>query len=166
MRLVFLAVTMVVGNLAWAAASESAIEVTGIGTVTFVPDIASITISITARDRDAKVAQSTANSAVAAALKVIDDLGIESRDVTATVMRMHPVYRRARSPGDLQTIEAFESQRSITVRVRELERLGDVVNGALDGGINGIQQIQLDTSERAALDRGTAGRVSRARGCG
>jgi uncharacterized protein YggE len=129
------------------------ISVTGVGEVMTVPDVAMITISVTARDRDATAAQAEVDRVTAAALEVVDELGVGERDVTAAVMRLNPIYRRPRAPDDLQTIEAFQASRKITVRVRDLGRLGDVVNGALQRGINGIDRIELDSSERDDLEQ-------------
>ena len=141
---------LLVGSLAFGGETDG-IHVAGVGEVVAVPDVARITLAVSQRSKDANVAKQAVDQVTGQVLDLARRLDIGTGDVTAAIIRLNPIYRR-KAP-DSQTIDAIEATRLITVRVKDLDKMGDLVNGALEVGINGIHGIQLDSSDRVELER-------------
>lgn len=133
------------------AEHSDGIHVTGIGEVVTVPDMAHVTLAITQRSQDANVAKQEVDRITAKLLALTKRLDIEERDVTAALMRLNPIY--SRNSRSSPVIDAIEASRIVSIRVKDLDSIGDLVNGAVELGINGIQGIQLDSMQRVQLER-------------
>ena len=70
--------------------------------------------------------------------------------MTAARIQLSPIYNRR--PNN-QTIEAIEAKRTIMILIKDIEQISDLINGSIEVGINGIQGIQLDTSDKVRLER-------------
>ena len=142
-----LIIILSVGFSAATYASEQTpvIRLTGTGTLTLVPDTASISMGINVRGDDLSTLQTAANSTVSNILTKMRVLSIEDKDLAATNIRISPRYRydkvRQQSVAD-----GYEVSRDITVTVRDLTLLAQVMSEASDAGINNISPPQLSSS--------------------
>ena len=129
--------------------SDDGIHVSGRGEIRVEPDIARFSLQVTRQGRDAAALKKEMDRITARVLKLTDSLGIDRKDVTAAMVNIQPnrVHHEGR-----QSIDGVIANRSISVTLRELERIGELMNQALESGINSIGGVQLDTSRRTEIE--------------
>jgi uncharacterized protein YggE len=113
------------------------------------PDIAYIYVGVHSEDKDATQAVS-ANSE--GTQKVIDALvaaGIAEKDIQTTNFSVYPRQDFGPSGETLDTI-TFVVDNSVYVTVRDIDKLGDVLNEAMSAGANSISGISFDVEDKSA----------------
>lgn len=136
--------------LAQQSATEGGIQVSGTGEVSAVPDMARVSLEVRREGRDAAALKAELDDVTAAILDLGGELDIAERDVTAAAVNIYPRY--VHDDGEART-DGVIASRSIEFTVRELDRLADLINGALERGANGIGGVQLEASKRRELER-------------
>jgi uncharacterized protein YggE len=132
-----------------ARAQMEGIHVSGRGEVLVTPDMARITLRVTRDGQDAIALKKALDDVTRKVLSLTRSLRIDPEDVTAAVVNIQPRYRRG---GGQSVIDGVTASRTIAVVLRDLDRYGDLMNGALELGVNSVSGTQLDTSKRAAQE--------------
>lgn len=132
------------------AQQPGGIHVTGVGEVQVVPDLARISLEVRREGVDAAALKTELDTVTRAVLALTRELDVDERDVTAAAISIYPRYRQRDGES---VVDGVVASRAITITLRELDHVGDLVNGALSRGINGVNGIELDASDRAALER-------------
>jgi uncharacterized protein len=115
------------------------------------PDMASISIGVTTRAPKAAAALS---GNAADAQRIIDaakKAGIEPRDITTSAVSLSENLRNRRDPASgsvSQEPDGFIASNTVTVRVRDLPKLGGLLTDMVGDGANRIQGLSFDYSER------------------
>jgi uncharacterized protein YggE len=123
------------------------IHVSGRGEVLVTPDMARVTLRVTRDGQDAVELKKELDDVTRKVLSLTRSLKIEGEDVTAAVVNIQPRYRRG---GGQSVIDGVTASRTIAVVLRDLDRYGQLMNGALEVGVNSVSGTQLDSSDRAA----------------
>ena len=131
------------------------ITVNGVGRITIAPDIARISIGVETMGESAADA-TRENSALAE--KVIEALvGFEVAEADIRTSNFSVYARQDRDrDGNLLGV-TYVVQNTIVVTVRDLDKLGEVLDAVVQSGANNISGIQFDLADRtqassAALD--------------
>ncbi len=110
------------------------ISVTGEGKITISPDIAEMSFGVTTGvQTTAKAASDKVSSDMAKILAAVKGLGIEDKDITTENFYLNPVYDWT---DGRQRLRGYEATQSLRVKVRDLEKVGDVLTAATDNGAN------------------------------
>ncbi|MGI6245551.1 MAG: SIMPL domain-containing protein [Pseudochelatococcus sp.] len=141
------------------------VTVSGEGVVQATPDIASVIVGVVTQGktaRDAAGENTTATGAVIAAFKAA---AIEPRDLTTSGFSVQPRYVYPKNGGDEPPrIDGYEVRNTLTVRVRDLAKLGEVLDTAIATGSNQIGGISFGVADEAPLlDKARAEAVADAR---
>ena len=128
------------------------VTVVGSGTVTAQPDGARVSMAISERAKDVATGQAAASRVVAAVLELTDDLNIDRDQVDTTGATVQPNYRWNNNTEE-QELRGYIVGRQITVRVDELDRLGRLIEGAVQAGVNQVSPPQLISSTRKEAER-------------
>ncbi len=128
------------------------IEVTGIGEAKLAPDMAHVTLSVTREGKSARAALDENNAAMAAVLAAMREEGIADRDLQTSGFNIQPqmVYPDQNNRDESPRIVGYTVTNSLTVRVRDLARLGAILDLAVDLGVNrdgGISFTHSDPSQ-------------------
>lgn len=122
-------------------------NVSGTGQVTLVPDIASINIGVHT-EADLVNAALSENTAQANAIaSILKDLGVEEKDIQTSNFNVYPADRYDPMTGQVQS-RYFVVDNTVTVIVRDLSSLGDVLSAVVDAGANNIYGITFDVENR------------------
>ncbi len=117
-----------------APATSGTITVTGEGTINVAPDVAELSFGITTGPRptakDATDRIATDMNKVIAAVKA---LGIDDKDIRTESFYLNPSYDWA---DGRQRLRGYEAMQSLRVKVRDLDKVGDVLTAATDNGAN------------------------------
>ena len=131
---------------------DATISVTGNGFVMAAPDMARISMTVSERNKDVNAASAAATAAVGRVLEVLDGLDIDEKFINTTAATIRPEYRWRRETNE-QELLGYIVERRISVELRDLDRLGDLVQQATAAGITNLSPPQLDHSERRDLYR-------------
>jgi uncharacterized protein YggE len=129
---------------------ERAIVASGEATVRRVPDLAVVTLAVTVRDRQPGPARDEANKRASAILARLRELGLPETDVQAPSLVVQPVYDYGRGSPKLT---GYEATRPITVRVRQVDILGPLLDGLVDDGATQVHGTTMELAEPEAARR-------------
>lgn len=125
---------------AWAETAVSTITVTGTGTVQAPPDLATLMIGVTTQGETAAVALSANSEAVEAVIARLTGSGIEARDMQTSNLSINPNWSNF-DGSSTPTISGYVATNLLTVRVRELDGLGTVLDAAVADGANTLNGL-------------------------
>ena len=123
------------------------VTVNGDGFAEVAPDRATLTMSINAREPTLAAAQKEAAAVTSDVLKMTDRIGIDRDQVDTTGASVRPDYRWNRETEE-QELRGYIADRQITVEIEDLEKLGALIEGAVNAGVNQVTPPQLDSSRR------------------
>jgi uncharacterized protein YggE len=147
-----LATTLFICNYAQGAEDvRRSINVSGQGEVKADPDRALLTLGIESRKPKMEDARNEVAKTVDAVLKLTREMKIDPKFVRATRINIQPEYNwdNARE----RNLIGYYVTRQVEVDLRDLEKLGTLVERAVDLGINQIGDPRLDSSRRHDLER-------------
>lgn len=128
------------------------VAVAGRGEVTAQPDIAFLTLGVEARNPSMEAARKTVNDTVGRVLALCKDLGIDANLVGATRLQVQPDYSWNEQQRK-RVLEGYVVSRQVRVELRDLEKLGPLIERAIDAGVNQASDPALDSSRRKDLER-------------
>ena len=105
------------------------ISVSGTGRVAIEPDVAEVRLGINISRKTIAEARSEAASTMDAILGAVADAGVPKGDVQSSFLSVQPRYdyRDGRPP----ELSGYEMNNVVTVTVRDMAKLGDVIDGTL-----------------------------------
>ena len=147
-------VLLVSALMASAASADDAprrsITVSASGSVSAVPDTARITSGVAT---EAPVARDAVSKNSEAMQKIIAGLkagGIDEKDIQTTSFHIEPRYTRARE-GEAPAIDGYRATNQVQVVVRNLDKLGEVLDRLASLGANEMAGLSFDVSQAEKL---------------
>jgi uncharacterized protein YggE len=121
------------------AQRTSTIEVSGSGSVQVKPDIAVIRIGVATEDANAESAVARNSASTAKVLSEIAAAGIEKTDLQTAQFSLYPQTQAASSSAkEKGGTTIFRASNTVSVTVRKLERLAEILGKAVAAGSNQI----------------------------
>lgn len=117
---------------------------TGTGTATEVPDLAMLSLGINEQGSSLATAQASANKKSQTLVDSIKKLGVEDRDIKTTSYNVTPNYDYKTNS---RNISGYSISINYSVKVRDLDKVNDVLNEATAQGANNIGGISLGFSD-------------------
>ena len=141
-----------VPTLALADERPATLSVTGSGTASAPPDIASVMTGVETFAETAAEALAQNSERMAQILTVLADAGIDAKDVQTRNLSVSARYadRKTRSTHD---IAGYQVRNSVTVRIRDLAALGEVLDAIVRTGANRIDGVSFGFANPADLRR-------------
>jgi len=128
------------------------VSVSGSGEVRAAPDEATVTLGVIARSPTAAEAQARVNKVVPALLALTHDLKIGESNVRSTDLTVDPEYR-SDEKATVQHLVGYRVERRLVVALKDLGRLGELLERSVSLGVNAIEGPELDSSRRKDLER-------------
>jgi uncharacterized protein len=128
------------------------IEVSGEGSVSAAPDFARVTLGVTSAGRNAGEAMAANAKAANALVSLIKAEGVAAADIQTSDVSISPMFSQS-SPGQASapTITGYGVSDNVTVIVRDIPRLGALLDGAVAAGANSIYGIGFGHNNPSAL---------------
>lgn len=131
---------------------ERTITIAGQGEVSVRPDTASVTAGVVTEAPNANAAVHRNTVAVKALFAALRDFGTGDRDMQTTGYSVNPTYTRPR-PGEPPEIQGYRVSNSVEVRVRDLSRLGELLDRMVAAGANQLNGVRFYVADpQKALD--------------
>jgi uncharacterized protein len=135
------------------------ITVNGSASVIAVPDRATFSFGVDARGETASKALAAAAAAAKKVTDAVKDAGVDGKDIQTQNISLSTL-----TSSDGRHIEGYAANASITVRARDLDRAGGLVDAAVAAGANSVYGPSLDRSDAEELaDEALADAVDDAR---
>lgn len=114
------------------------ITVTGQGEIDVAPDMAIVTLSVMREAETARAALDENNEAMAEVIAALKDAGVADRDLQTSGLSINPryVYPQNGNGEELPRIVAYQVANTLTIRVRELDGVGGIIDRAVTLGVN------------------------------
>jgi uncharacterized protein YggE len=159
---------LVVTSSSSARADEArTVTVTGEGSVSAVPDTALISAGVVSQAATAAEALAANSSSTAAVIERVKGEGVAPADIQTSSFSLQPVTVYPRPDSGEQSaprITGYTVSNTVTVRVRDLARLGALLDSAISAGANNVGGVEFQVSrESELLDRARQQAVEDAR---
>lgn len=117
------------------------------------PDAAMVSTGVVSEGDTAAVALKTNSAALAKVLEAIHAAGVEGKDVQTSGLSLQARYYRPDkpSPTDRPRIIGYTAVNQVALRVRDLAKLGDLLDKVTVAGANRIDGIDFIVSNQEAL---------------
>ncbi|MCE8442339.1 SIMPL domain-containing protein [Rhodovulum sulfidophilum] len=156
-----LAVSVLVAPVAADAAPE--LRVTGTGSATATPDMATLRLGVGHEADTAAEAMALVSDDLGRVMAELQAAGIEARDIQTSGLNLSPVWGD-RSEGKRPRITGYSAANGVTVRVRELDGLGPLLDTVIGTGANTLDGLSFGLQEPGpVMDEARRAAVAEAR---
>jgi uncharacterized protein YggE len=139
------------------------LSVSGTGRVSAVPDVADISLGVFETAKEAASASQKAAASMDAVVQALLALGIDEKDIQTTSISLNASYDWTKQPAELV---GWEASNMVSVTVRDIDAVGDVVDTVVESGANQINGISFrveDPTEAEMVARSAAVEDARAK---
>ena len=131
--------------------STPSISVTGEGSAELAPDMAIVNLVVTRVAVTAREALDANNQAMAKVLAAMRERGIAEKDLQTSNFSIQPRYaqlpRSASGERPAPRIDRYQVRNSLSVRVRDLARLGEIIDQSVTLGVNEGGSVQFTNAD-------------------
>ncbi|MCG8707584.1 oxidative stress defense protein [Brenneria sp. 4F2] len=121
------------------------IVTSGTASVDATPDIARLAIEVSVSSKDAADAKKQVDARVAQYFDFLSKNGIEKKDINAANLRTQPEYDYLKTGGSV--LKGYRAVRQVEVTLRQLDKLNELLDGALKSGLNEINTVDLGVAD-------------------
>jgi uncharacterized protein len=129
-------------------AAERSISVIATGEATVAPDLAVVSFAVSGSGKQLASTRDEVNARSSSVLGRLRKLGIAEADLNAPDVGIHPEYDYRKG----QRLIGYRVVRQMTAKVRELDRLGEVLDGLVAAGANEVHGAQMTASDPSAAE--------------
>lgn len=151
--LALLAGLMLAGAVSPVTAAEIGprhVSVEGLGAVDATPDMAEISTGVTARADSARRALDASSAGMRRLMETLRQAGIAEGDIRTSNFNLSPWYepRKGNRP---RRISGYQVSNQVTVRIREISRLGAILDAVVTAGANRVSGVRFGVAEPRSL---------------
>lgn len=125
--------------------AENILTAGGVGKVNVKPDVAYVEMGVMTMNKDAQKAQEDNKTTMNKVITKLKSMGIDEKDIQTTTYNISPQYNYQNNK---QTLEGYRVENVVRVTVRNIDKVGDILDAGAKEGINrsyGITFSVLDT---------------------
>lgn len=124
------------------------ISIEGQASVSAAPDMGVVTSSVVTPAETAPEALRLNTEAMNKVIAEIKAAGIEDKDIQTSGFSIQPTYKRTKVDESYESeINGYQVRNGVTVRVRDLSKLGDVLTSVVASGSNEVGGISFQISD-------------------
>ena len=142
-------------NHVTAAENPATISVSGTGTTSVAPDMAIVSFGVLREGKTAREALTKNNKAMEKVLASMKAQGIEDKDLQTSNFNIQPRYQYFRPDKDGHQkppkIVGYVVSNNLTVRVRNMENVGEILDLVVSLGVNSGGNIQFTNHDKKAI---------------
>jgi uncharacterized protein len=123
------------------------VSISGHGEVRVVPDLAVITVGVTTQGQSAREALDANTKSMKTLLDTLKKAGIEDRDMATSNFSVGPRLDYGNNNGQPPKVVGYDVNNMVTITVRKIEDLGELLDVAVSTGSNTINGISFSVSK-------------------
>ncbi len=124
-------------------------SVSGEGKVTMLPDIAVVSVGVTAQANTVTKVQQDLNSKINAMSAAVKKLGVDERDIKTSYYNISPTYDYSSSA---QRITGYQANSNLTIKVRKIDNVNSVIDAATAAGSNEVSGVYFDVDDKTKAE--------------
>lgn len=124
------------------------ISVSATGEASVAPDLAHVSFTVSGDGKELGPTRDDVNTRASAVLARLRELKIADSDLNAPDVGIYPQYDYRKG----QRLIGYRVERRMTARVRDLDQLGDVLDGVVSAGANEVQGAQMGAADPSAAE--------------
>ena len=148
-------------------APTNTITVSGDGEVFAVPDTATFSVTVQEEAKEVKDAQDTATEKSNDIIAYLKGAGIDEKDIQTTDYSVYPQYDYLQGvcptsgycPPGKQTLRGFQVSQTLTVKVRDTKKAGDLLSGVGSRGASQVSGLSFTIDDQDALEAQARGKA-------
>jgi uncharacterized protein len=125
------------------------LNVSGNGTIYLAPDIANIYVGVHNEDPEIATAVNTNNTRTQALVDALKAAGVAEKDIQTSNFSVYSTQSYDKVTGQ-PTGTSYAVDNTVYITVRDLSKLGSLLNTAVASGANNINSITFDVSDKTA----------------
>ncbi len=129
------------------------LTVTGTGQANLVPDIAYIYLGVHTEKPTASEAMAENNTQTQAMIDALTKFGIAKKDIRTTNFSIYPTDKYDPQTNQPTGEKIYSVDNTVYVTVRDLKKLGDLLDTVVAAGANTINSIQFDVADKEAATK-------------
>ena len=140
--------------------TENTITVSDTGEVYAKPDLALTTFSVITEEKQVAEALSKNTEKMNAVIDSVKNQGVEEKDLKTVSFNIYPRYEYQRVepeiypyPPGKRVLVGYEVTQSLEVKIRDMAKIGDIIQGATDAGANQVGDLQLTIDKQDELKK-------------
>lgn len=126
------------------------ITVSASGQVSAEPDMANVSSGVVTEANTAREALTKNTAAMKKLIAGLKTAGVEAKDIQTTSFNVNPVYSNPRD-GKSPEITGYQVNNQVTIRARNLDKLGDILDGMVTLGANQMNGLSFEVSKAETL---------------
>lgn len=127
---------------------EETITFSGEGRAIGIPDVASVTLSVITEKMTAKEAMAKNAKSMNEVIKFVKESGVDEKDVKTQAYLLRPRYDFLEGE---RIFRGYELTSTLAVKIRDLAKISDIIDGAVSRGANQVGDIQFVIDEPEKL---------------
>src|SRR3989344_5244427 len=139
--------------------ASNTISVSGDGEVFAVPDTATFSVTVQEEAKDVKSAQEVATKKGNDIKAYLKSQGVDEKDIQTTDYSVYPQYDYTNTvcsggycPPGKQVLRGFQVSETITVKVRDTQKAGDLLAGVGSKGASSVSGLNFTIDDQDALE--------------
>lgn len=119
-------------------------DVSAEGVAEVAPDTGNVQAGVSATGTTSADAQNRINTAISQVSDAVKELGIDAEDIKTANYNINPNYDFMEG----QRITGYSANTTLTIKVRDIEKVGDVIDAAVLAGANNVNNLGFEMGER------------------
>ena len=139
--------------------TKNTISVSGKGEIYAKPDLAITTFSVVNEAKTVSEAMAENTKKMNAVIAFAKEQGVEEKDLKTTSFNIYPRYEwQGRTglppyPEGKRVLVGYEVQQSLQVKIRDMTKIGEIIEGATDAGANQVGNLQFTIDDQDELKK-------------
>ena len=132
--------------------TNDTIAVTAEGKVTAIPDVGLISLAVESRGAGVNGVQANNTRKINDIVAYLKGLGVDKKDLRTTQYNLAPIYSYDPKTGK-QNLDGYSLNQTVEVKIRQLDKVGEVLAGSLERGANQVGQLSFTIDDPDKLQQ-------------
>jgi hypothetical protein len=132
--------------------TNDTIAVTAEGKVTAIPDVGLISLAVESRGAKVSSVQTDNTKKINDIIAFLKGLGVEAKDLRTSQYNLSPIYSYDPKTGQ-QNLDGYSLHQTVEVKIRQLDKVGDILAGSLERGANQVGQLSFTIDDQDKLQQ-------------
>lgn len=140
--------------------SQNNITISATGEVYAKPDLALASFTVVTEKKTVGEAMRENTEKMNKVVSFVKEQGIKDKDLKTTNFNIYPQYEWRKGetcvppcPEGKRVLTGYEISQSLQVKIRDLEKIGDIIQGATEKGANQIGDLQFTIDQRDEFEK-------------
>jgi len=133
--------------------TKNTLVVSGRGEAYGKPDLALISFAVVSEAKTVAEAMAQNSQKMNAVIQFVKSQGVEDKDLKTTTFSLRPRYEWREDLSSQRQLVGYEARQQLEVKVRAMDKIGRLVEGASAAGANQIGDLQFTIDNREELER-------------